>query len=79
MPCAQLIYCREVADIARFAGLIGRHLLMQGCPLVVIDAKGRVPGLVGRYVAGLMPKYFKGGQPPRLGDLADTEAAMFGM
>jgi hypothetical protein len=79
MPCAQLIYCREVADVARFAGLIGRHLLMRGCPLVVIDAKGRVPGLVGRYVGGLLPKYFKGGAPPRLGDLADTEAAMFGV
>jgi hypothetical protein len=52
---------------------------MHGCPLVVIDAKGRVPGLVGHYVGGLMPKYFKGGKPPRLGDLADTEAAMFGM
>jgi hypothetical protein len=79
MPCAQLIYCREVADVARFAGLIGRQLLVHGCPLIVIDAKGRVPGLVGRYVGGLMPKYFKGGAPPRLGELADTEAAMFGM
>jgi hypothetical protein len=79
MPCAQLIYCREVADVARFAGLIGRRLLVHGCPLIVIDAKGRVPGLVGRYVGGLMPKYFKGGVPPRLGELADTEAAMFGM
>jgi hypothetical protein len=79
MPCAQLIYCREVADLARFAGLIGRHLLRQGCPLVAIDAKGPVPGLVGRYVGGLMPKYFKGGSVPRLGDLADTEAALFGM
>jgi hypothetical protein len=79
MPCAQLIYCSDVADIARFAGLIGRHLLMHGCPLVAIDAKGRVPGLAGRYVGGLMPKYFKGSEPPRLGDLADTEAAMFGM
>jgi hypothetical protein len=79
MPCAQLIYCREVTDVARFAGLVGRHLLIRGCPIVAIDARGRVPGLVGRFVGGLMPKYFKGEQPPRLGDLADTEAAMFGM
>jgi hypothetical protein len=79
IPCAQLVYCREVADVARFAGLIGRHLLARGCPLVVIDANGRVPGLVGRYVGGLMPKYFKGGEAPRLGDLADTEAALFGI
>jgi hypothetical protein len=79
LPCAQLIYCRDVADIARFAGLIGRHLLAHGCPVVVIDANGPVPGLVGKYVGGLMPKYFKGPQRPRLGDLAYTEAALFGM
>jgi hypothetical protein len=79
LPCARLIYCRDVADIAGFGGLIGRHLLAHGCPVVVIDANGRVPGLVGKYVDGLMPKYFRGPQRPRLGDLADTEAALFGM
>lgn len=79
LPCAQLIYCPDIADLVRFAGPIGRHLLGQGCPIVVLDAKGRVPGLLGAYVNGLMPKYFKGPNPPRLGDLADTEAAMFGI
>jgi hypothetical protein len=79
LPCAQLIYCRDVADIARFAGVIGRHLLAHGCPLVVIDANARVPRLVGTYIDGLMPKYFKGPQRPRLGDLTYTEAALFGM
>jgi hypothetical protein len=79
LPCAQLIYCRDVADIARFAGLIGRHLFAKCGPLVVIDANGRVPGLIGVYADGLMPKYFKGPQRPRLGDLAYTEAALFGM
>jgi hypothetical protein len=79
LPCAQLIYCRDIADIARFAGPIGQYLLWQRCPLVIIDANGRVPGLVGVYVDGLMPKYFKGPKRPRLGDLAYTEAALFGM
>jgi hypothetical protein len=79
LPCAQLIYCRDIADIARFAGLIGRHLLAHCCPLAVIDANSRVPGLLGTYIDGLMPKYFKGPQRPRLGDLAYTEAALFGM
>ena len=58
---------------------IGRHLLAHFCPFVVIDTNGRVPGLVGAYIDGLMPKYFKGPQRPRLGDLAYTEAALFGM
>jgi hypothetical protein len=79
LPCAQLIYCRDIADIATFAGLIGRYLLAHWCPLVVIDANAPVPGLIGTYIDGLMPKYFKGPQRPRLGDLAYTEAALFGM
>jgi hypothetical protein len=79
LPCAQLIYCRDVADVARFAGLIGRHLLARGSFAVVIDADGKVPGLVGRYFEGQMPKYFKGPARPRLGDLAYTEAALFGI
>jgi len=79
LPCAQLIYCRDIADIARFAGPIGRHLLAHGCPLAAIDANGPLHGLAGRYFDGWKPKYFKGPQPPRLGDLADTEAALFGI
>jgi hypothetical protein len=79
LPCAQLIYCRDIGDIAKFAGLIGRHLLARYCPVVVIDANGRVPGLFGAYIDGLMPKFFKGQVRPRLGDLAYTETALFGM
>jgi hypothetical protein len=79
LPCAQLIYCRDIADVARFAGPIGQYLIRHGCPLVIIDANARVPGLAGVYVDGLMPKFFKGPQRPRLGDLAYTEAALFGM
>jgi hypothetical protein len=79
MPCAQLIYCRDTADVARFAGLIGRHLAARLCPLVVIDAVGPMPGLPGIYLAGWQPKFFKGPDRPRLGDLAYTEAAMFGV
>jgi hypothetical protein len=49
VPCAQLIYCRDTADVARFAGTIGRHLAARLCPLVVIDAVGPMPGLPGIY------------------------------
>ena len=79
LPCAQLIYCRDIADVARFAGPIGQYLIRHRCPLVIIDANARVPGLAGVYIDGLMPKFFKGPQRPRLGDLAYTEAALFGM
>jgi hypothetical protein len=78
-PCAQLIYCRDVADFVRFARPVGLHLASVGWPFVMLDANAAIGGLVGRYFDGIMPKYFKGPHPPRLGDLAYTEAALFGM
>jgi hypothetical protein len=77
--CAQLIYCRDVDDFVRFAGPIGRFLAARGSPLVLIDCNGPIPGLVGKYFRARMPKYFKGPDRPRLGDLAYTETAMFGV
>ena len=79
IPCAQLVYCRDVADFVRFARPIGSFLALRGRPVVLIDSNGPIPGLTGRYFEGVAPKYFKGPEKPRLGDLAYTEAAMFGM
>jgi hypothetical protein len=79
LPCAQLIYCRDVADLVRFAGPIGRYLARRGIPFVIVDADAPVAGLVGSYRRGSMPKYFKGPQRPRLGDLAYTEYAVMGV
>jgi hypothetical protein len=77
VPCAQMIYCQSVNDFARFAGPIGRFLAMRGLLFVIIDANGHIPGLVGTFRKGIMPKYFKGRDQPRLGDLAYSEAALF--
>jgi hypothetical protein len=79
IPCAQLIYCADVADVVRFAGPIGRYLAWRGRPFVVIDANGPIKGLTGRYFADTMPKFYRGPVHPRLGDLAYTETALFGM
>jgi hypothetical protein len=79
VPCAQLIYCGDVADVVRFAGPIGRFLAWRGRPFVVIDANGPIDGLVGRCFDNTMPKFFRGPVRPRLGDLAFTETALFGM
>jgi hypothetical protein len=79
VPCAQLIYCRDVADVVRFAGPIGRFLARRGRPFVVIDGNGPIEGLIGRYFDNTMPKFFRGPVRPRLGDLAFTETALFGM
>jgi hypothetical protein len=45
----------------------------------MIDASAPIPGLVGWYSGSNMPKYFKGPQRPRLGDLAYTENAVMGV
>jgi hypothetical protein len=79
VPCAQLIYCGDIADFVRFSGPIGRRLARHGLPFVIIDANAPIEGLVGWYSDGNMPKYFKGPQRPRLGDLAYTEHAVMGV
>jgi hypothetical protein len=79
VPFAQLIYCRHIRDFVRLAGPIGRYLAVRGRPLVIIDSNGPIPGLVGKYVDGKAPKYFKGPDRPHFGDLAYTEAVLFGL
>ena len=77
IPCARLIYCRSIEDFVRFARPLGWYLALRGKPVVLLDANGPIPGLVGRYIEGSRPKYFKGPIRPRLGDLAYTQLAMF--
>jgi hypothetical protein len=77
LPCLHLIYCRDVQDFARFAQPVGRHLAARGIFFVAVDANGPIDGLAGRFFAR-GPKYYKGPNRPRLGDLAYMEAALFG-
>ncbi len=79
IPCAQLIYCRDIAEFVRFARPLGRALMRRGKPAVIIDANGAIPGLPGRYIEGKSPKYFKGPHRPTFGDLAFTETVLFGL
>jgi hypothetical protein len=79
IPCAQLIYCRTVEDFVRFSKAIGWFLALRGRFPIIVDSSGPIAGLRGRYFEGAAPKYFKGSEPPHLGDLAYTEAAMFGI
>lgn len=79
LPALQLGFCHEIADYVRCAGAIGRYLLWRGSPIVILDANGPIAGVAGVYSEARGRKYFKGPQQPRLGDLADTELAIFGM
>src|SRR5262249_30054145 len=64
VPCAQLVYCRDVADCVRFAGPLARYLTLRGRPLLLIDANDPIPGLIGKYFHDTMPRYFRGPQRP---------------
>ena len=77
VPGVQLIYCRDIDDVVRFAGPLGRFLALRGKLVVSIDSNGPITGLVGRYIEGKSPRFFKGPAPPRLGDISYTQAAMF--
>ncbi len=79
LPVMQLGHCRSIADYVKCAGTIGRYLLLRGKPIIVLDANGAVAGLPGIYSEARGRKYFKGPHQPRLGDLADTELAIYGM
>jgi hypothetical protein len=80
LPCAQLVYCRDVDDFVRFARPIGRFLAQHtGRFLVLLDSNGPIEGLIGKYFAGKAVRYFSGEDRPRLGDLAYTEISLFGV
>lgn len=79
VPCAQLVYCRHVDNFVQFARPIGLYLARRLQLVVSLDANGPVPGLVGKYKPGRAPRYFRGSDRPRIGDLAYTEVSMFGV
>jgi hypothetical protein len=78
LPCAQLIYCRRLEDLTRLAAPVGRHLLRLGLPVVLVATDGRISGIPGIYIDNKYPMYFHGTVRPRIGDLAYTEAGLFG-
>lgn len=78
LPFAYLIYSRDLDSLTAHARPLGRFLLRRGIPLLVTDADGRLPGMPGWFVGG-HPKFFRGPNRPRPGDLAYTERAVFGV
>lgn len=77
VPVYRLLYCRNMDSFRRYAGNLGRFLLRRGSVLVRFDADQPLAGIVGMYSEKRGRKYAKGPNPPHLGDLAFTEAALF--
>ena len=78
VPAAHLIWCRDIADYPRYAAALGRRLLCLGRLAVSLDANGPMPEPPGVWRPGQTPKFYRGPDRPRLGDLADTELVYFG-
>jgi hypothetical protein len=79
IPCAQLIYCRNLADLTEHCATISRWLLLRGFPLMLIDASAPIQGLRGSYVHGKSRKFFKGQRPAHhMVDHTYSEMALFG-
>jgi hypothetical protein len=76
LPLAHLIYCRELDDFLRFAGTVGRLLLRCGFAAVIMDAEGPIPG-IGKYF-GNRPRFRKGGDEVRIGNVAYSEQVLWG-
>ena len=75
---AMLIYCRAPESFVRFARPLGAFLAKRAVFLVTTNGNGPVAGLVGAYRLD-RPHYFRGPAAPPLGDLAYSEAALFGV
>ncbi len=78
IPCAQLIYCRELTDLIQHGLAISTWLTMRGFPLMLIDASAPIEGLVGCYVDGKSSKYFKGPRPVKAIDHTYSEMVLLG-
>jgi hypothetical protein len=75
LPGVQLVFCRDIQTFVRFAFPIGLFLASRGKIAVRIDSNGPIAGLVGTYIDGMEPRYYKGPKP-RLGDLSYTQTVM---
>ena len=78
LPMMQLVFCRDIAAVSRFASALGAALLPRGAVGLVMDAPPEPggPPLLRHLSRGR--RYFRGPNPPRLGDLAYTERVIFG-
>jgi hypothetical protein len=72
----EAIYCRDMGELRRCAGALGRHVLARGFLGMIGD--GPLPAGPGKYFPGKEPRYFKGPHRPHLNDLAFTETVIFG-
>ncbi|HEY3777252.1 MAG TPA: hypothetical protein VGL35_04275 [Rhizomicrobium sp.] len=75
---ALLVYCRALEEFRLCAGDLGRHLARRGIFCVMLHANGPLADVPG-FFRRTTPIYYIGDAPPRPGNLAWSECAMFGV
>jgi hypothetical protein len=78
IPAAHVLYCPSEAELVPFARALGLYCARRGRLFVFVDAAGPIAGLVGGFLPGREPRYFKGPSKPTPCDLAYTELAILG-
>lgn len=78
VPTMILVYCRDFGDFVRFAGTLGRHLLLRGTLGVVVVADPGARQLYGLPVGATRRYYVRGPNPPKSCDIAYTEIVFLG-
>jgi hypothetical protein len=78
VPCAQLIYCRNLSDLIEHGLAVSIWLAKRGFPLMIIDASGPINGLLGHYIPAKASKYFKGPRPFKAVDHSYSEMVLLG-
>jgi hypothetical protein len=79
IPAAQLIFCENMDSFSSCARSLGWELAKHGLFLIICDANERLKHFPSVYFEGKVPKYFKGPDAPRIGDLSFTEIPVFGI
>jgi hypothetical protein len=77
IPCAQFLY-GEPARLKALAGPIMGLLLRRGIPAAIIDSDSAEKTTGSRFFPGRSIRYFFGSDAPPVGDLLETEFAIFG-
>jgi hypothetical protein len=75
---ALLVYCRSLEEFRLCAGALGRDLARRGIFCVMLHANGPLADVPG-FFRRTTPIYYIGDAPPRPGNLAWSECAMFGV
>jgi hypothetical protein len=78
VPGAHILYCPSMRELVRFARPLGLYCARHGRLFIAVDAEGPIAGLVGKFLPGREPRYFKGPRKPAPCDLAYTELAILG-